>query len=166
MSRDPCRACRRAVQLLSSSVGACVHPALAAQACVARPSLFLGCLWVGVSVCGVAVLVYLPWPPRASDSLRCRPRSAWRPSPPAPRFRAPPGTRRIPQPALQCLGAAFLRRVWENRFLSRCTRRGQRCRRLGRRWALFDQERSELGLAWLQGNPSLCLGHPGLQPLL
>lgn len=159
-SRDPCRACRwacrRVVQLLSSSVGTCVHPAGHAGAW-ARPSLFLECLWVGVSVCGIAVFVSLPWPPWASDFLRG-------PSPPSPLLEAQPGPRRIPQPALRCLGPAFLRRVWENRFLSRCT--GQRCRRRGRRWALFDQERSELGRAWLQGDPSLGLGHPGLQPLL
>lgn len=103
---------------------------------------------------------------------RLEARSAWRRSPPTPLDAAQSVTYGMLCPApTECLDrrvcAVLLLRVWRNRFLSRCPCRGRRRRRLGRRWALFDQKRSGVGPAGLRGgNPSPCLcGRRGLQPL-
>lgn len=129
----------------------CAPSAGRASVCGSGPSLFLECLWVGVSAYGVAVSMHSPWLLWAGVFLRCQLRRAGRPSPRAvfPPD-AQPSTRRISRPEPpQCLvrrfPAALLQRVWKSLFLSRCTRGGQRRRRLGRWWALFDQERSGVG---------------------
>lgn len=139
------------VRLLSSLVGAGVHPALAAQACVAQGRLCFS------SVCGWACL-------RSGYLCRCTspdpegPGSSSLPAEerPVPERAASPllsaaQYARISRPAApRCLGLgisppALLLWVWKSRFICRCPRRGRRRRRLGRRWALFDQERSRDG---------------------
>lgn len=70
-----------------------------------------------------------------------------------------------PRASARRFSAALPHQVWRNGFLYRCPRRGRRRHRLGRRWALFAQERSGAGLVRLRGNPSLRRGRPFPRPL-
>lgn len=115
-------------------------------------AVFVSRVFVGGRVCvrGSCVSAY----PLASMG-RCLPtlstQECGTPKPAVLLSDAQPSTGRISRPEPpQCLvrrfSAALLQRVWKSLFLSRCTRGGQRRRRLGRWWALFDQERSGVGL--------------------
>lgn len=112
---------------------------------------------MGGRVCVPGTCVGAPPRPRRSGSLlipkrevpgaRARGLPSSQHNPIRPAFRAPrPASASAPR-----VCAVLLLPAWRSWFLSRCPCRGQRRCRLGRRWALFDQERRGAGPVRLRG---------------
>lgn len=160
--------CRAAPLYLGWRV--CAPSAGRASVCGSGPSLFLECLWVGVSAYGVAVSLHSPWLLWAGVFLRCQLRRAGRPSPRSsrPMLNLVPAAFRDPSLLSASSGVSLPRS--SNGFGRACFSPAAPAAGRGAAvWAgggrCLTRKGAEWGRAWLHSNPGRRPGHAGPQLL-